>query len=844
MANNPNNNNLVSDSLSDESLGNYYTNQLSNEDVSSLVESADNSNGFKESGDNSNNVEFENGISDQSVSNADAGSDINGNPSSDDINGNPSSEGINGNSGSGDISGNPSSEEINGNPSSSPEVMGDSSSSNSTNSAAANSGTASSAGSGTVNDASSSSKSASSMKFSSTKLYAKDYLTVTLKDSNGQALSGKKVVFKIKNKSYTRTTDSNGQAKVAVPTAGSYKVSAKFEGDDSHSSASLSATVKVKKSSTKLSVLKTSIPRTSCVRVVLKNRNGNPISGKKVLFKNLKNNKTYKVMTNSKGQALFGVNAKKMRLRISFAGDSSFGKSKTKATVKTFKCKTKFTYSLSNKKYGEDFVFTLRRSTNSPIKDKKVTIKLSNKKKSYVLRTNEMGQVTIPMNSLGTLKMKVSFAGKKGYYYKTSASAVVNVSKGTTSLEDSGDEVGQGLYYYISLKNSAGKALANKKVTVTINKETLSRKTNSNGQIRLAMNYDKGSYPIVASYSGDKYYESSKLSKTLKVRDPSYSIPKIVAAAQDLKKRVDYISILTNDYRVTIDEKEYTMDEFAYLMAGAISHIKSGSKANVKIKDLSNNFKSSGANINGQLSQSEYVKLANEITSYVNSKKKIPNYKSTKLGKMEAYLYIYTFANVLDSYGRNNKLPSSIKVKTSYVRGGYSTSISQSGKILNYRQIYNSADFAKYLKTGGKSALNDAIKKKAKELTKGLKTPMAKSIAIFRFVRDDIGYSFYTNSRKGAKGTFSSKSGNCCDKANLIVAMCRSVGVYARYSHAQGCKFKSGLYTGHVWAQVYDTYTQTWYTADATSFRNEVGNIKNWNTKSHYRDKNYVLIPF
>ena len=211
---------------------------------------------------------------------------------------------------------------------------------------------------------------------------------------------------------------------------------------------------------------------------------------------------------------------------------------------------------------------------------------------------------------------------------------------------------------------------------------------------------------------------------------------------------------------------------------------------------------------------------------------------------MEANLYIYAFTAALDYYGNHKKLPSYVTVKTSLVRGGYSISISQNGKILNYRQIFDSDVFAKYLKTGGKSALNDAIKKKAKQLTAGLSSPKAKANAIFEFVRDDIRYNFYTNSLKGAKGTLSSKGGNCCDKANLIVAMCRSVGIYARYSHAKNCKFASGLNTGHVWAQVYDPISQTWYTADATSRRNELGNIKNWNTKSYNEPKNYALIPF
>ena len=301
------------------------------------------------------------------------------------------------------------------------------------------------------------------------------------------------------------------------------------------------------------------------------------------------------------------------------------------------------------------------------------------------------------------------------------------------------------------------------------------------------MNFKKGSYSIEVSYAGNKYYNSSKLSKTIKIVDPSISISKIITAAKDLKVRVEYINILNNAYSVNIDGRKYTVDEFAYLMAGALTNINGGSKANVIIKDLSNNYNSSGSKISGKLPKAEYLKLAKNLTAYVKSNNSIPNSLPTNLGKMEANLYIYAFTSALNYYSNYRKLPSSVTVKTSTVRGGYSIALSQNGKILNYRQIFDSDAFAKYLKTGGKSALNDAIKKKAKELTAGLSSPKAKANAIFEFVRDDIKYSFYTNSLKGAKGTLSSKSGNCCDKANLIVAMCRSVGIYARYSHAKRC---------------------------------------------------------
>ena len=641
--------------------------------------------------------------------------------------------------------------------------------------------------------------------------------------SSGSALSADKILFTVKNKVYTKNTNSNGQAKLTFSNVGTYKLSVSFEGDSTYESSKLSSTVTVSKASTSLSVSNSTVPRSTSLYVTLKNKEtGAALSGKTVIFVNSKKN--------------FAV-------KIRFAGDKNFLKSSTKTTVKPIKCKTKVICPSGTAEFGSNFVVTIRKKVNNGlVKNEKVIIKIANKNKSFTRTTNSKGQVSIPISYMGNLKFKVSFPSHDRFS-KSSASTNISVVKGATTIKGPGT-VGQGFNYVLTLKNSAGKVLANKKVKITFNKKTFTKTTNSKGQISLKMDYKKGSYPIVASYSGDKNYNSSKLSKTIKIDDPSFSISKIISAAKDLKTRVEYINLLNKSYTVTIDGKKLTMDEFAYLMAGAITNINSGSKANVKFKDLSNNYKSSGAKINGKLSKKEYLKLATNITKYVNSNKCIPTNRPTNLGKMEANLYIYSLTTVLSSYSKNKKLPSSVSVKTKNVRGGYSYSISQGGKLLNCREIYDSEAFAKYLKTGGKSALNDAIKKKAKELTKGLKSPLAKAIAIFRFVRDDVTYSFYSNSRKGATGTFKSKSGNCCDKANLIVAMCRSVGVHARYSHAQGCKFQSGLYTGHVWAQVYDTSSQTWYSADATSFRNEVGSIKNWNTKSHYRDHNYVQIPF
>ena len=690
-------------------------------------------------------------------------------------------------------------------------------------------------------------KKATNLEISNTTVHSGNPIYATLKDKNGKALKGKKILFNITNlnKVYTRTTDKNGRAQFTYNPVGTYKLLVSFAGDNTYGSSKKSSTYKVLKSSTDLTVKTNKVPRSTSLIVTLKNNESGALLANKAISFKIPGwgNKVYKKKTDENGQAKLTINAhSKFSVLISYAGDSNFYKSSKKTTVYPQKCGTKLSYE-TLVQYGSDYVITLQKKVDdAAVKNRKVIVKITNKDKSYTKKTNSKGQVIIPIRDLGKLKFKISFAGDD-VFIKSSANPNVTAVKGGTKIVAPAS-VGQGFKYIVTLKNSAGKVLSDKTVVININNKSYTKTTDSKGQVSLAVGLKKGSYPIKIKYAGSKNYNSSSVSKTLKVVDPAISISKIITAAKDLKVRVEYINILNKSYSVTIDSKKYTMDEFAYLMAGAITNLNKGSKADVKIKFLSNNYSSSGAKINGKLSKSDYLKLATNITKYVNSYDCLPSSQVTSLGKMEANLYIYGLTAVLNSYSNNKKLPSSVTVKTNYVKGGYSISISQSGKILNYRQIFDSESFAKYLKTGGKSALSDALKKKAKELTAGLSSPKAKANAIFEFVRDDIRYSFYTNSKKGAAQTFSSRSGNCCDKANLIVAMCRSVGIYARYSHAKNCKFASGLNTGHVWAQVYDPISQTWYTADATSRRNKLGTINNWNTKSYNTPKNYALIPF
>ena len=79
---------------------------------------------------------------------------------------------------------------------------------------------------------------------------------------------------------------------------------------------------------------------------------------------------------------------------------------------------------------------------------------------------------------------------------------------------------------------------------------------------------------------------------------------------------------------------------------------------------------------------------------------------------------------------------------------------------------------------------SDSIKEKALEVTKGLKADKDKAIALFYFVRDKIRHNAYTplydSNRYKASSTLRAGDGMCQNKAILLVALARSVGIPAR----------------------------------------------------------------
>ena len=169
----------------------------------------------------------------------------------------------------------------------------------------------------------------------------KKNLVITLKDANGNPLSGVEVTVKIK-KAKTYTTDSKGKIKINVAKLVPKKYTAKitFAGNANYTSSSANAKVTVKKAKPKMTAKKKTfkVKKPKKYKITLKTNKGKVIKKAKVTLK--VKGKTYKAKTDAKGKATFKI--KKLTMKGTFKSTVKYaGNAYYKTVTKTVKIKIK-----------------------------------------------------------------------------------------------------------------------------------------------------------------------------------------------------------------------------------------------------------------------------------------------------------------------------------------------------------------------------------------------------------------------------------------------------------------------------------------------------------------------
>ncbi|MBQ8018077.1 MAG: hypothetical protein IJ258_08240 [Methanobrevibacter sp.] len=656
----------------------------------------------------------------------------------------------------------------------------------------------------------------------------KGKFVVVLKTKHNALLKNQKVTFTYNNKKVTSKTNAKGEAKITIPVLakGTYKIKYEFTGNGNLYAKSGHAKLIVADPTTKVSssIVVMYYHDATKFKVKLTNSNGKVLPNKNVNIKI--NGKTTVCKTNSKGYAklsLKNVNPGTYSVKYSYSKYGSKDYSHGSNRVIILKLVAKVSAGDLTMKANEnaDYKVTVKDQSGKLLKG--VFVKSTVGGKSYIYQTDSNGVAKFKVTQgVGYYSVKSIVADP--YYKSASVSKHITV-KGTKFIaQNTYVPVGNSATYSVKLVNEKNTPVKDKEVKFTFNNKVLTSKTNSKGVAKVSLGVlSKGTHNI--EFNHESAHGSAKIYSVSKV-----AIKDLVASSKSVKNYISKHSKLPSS--VKVGDVSFKTADYLYLVSKAVVNLKAGNKNDIPIKILSNPKKPKTTSSLGYLKN--YLSVAKRVVKVAESKGVLPNSVSSKVGTIGYGSLVGSMSDALVYYGKHNKMPSYVAVKS--VSGSASTKV---GGLNSKNTISN---LAAYLAASKNCEVNDAkIKQLVTKLTKNCKTEKQKANAIFKFVRDTLSYSFYYNTKYGAAGTLKTKSGNCVDHAHLTVAMFRAAGLATRYVHAK-CTFTSGHTYGHVFAQV--LIGNTWTVADATSSRNSLGKIGNWNTHTYKLESYSSSISF
>ena len=645
----------------------------------------------------------------------------------------------------------------------------------------------------------------------------KNSFSVVLKSKHNVPLKNKKVTFTYNNKTVTSKTDANGKVKITIPVLakGTYKITFKYKGNNGYASKSGSAKLVVSDPATKISssMVVMYYKDGSQFNAKLTTANGKALANKQITFKVA--GKTIVSKTNAKGNAkisLNNINPGTYKVKYSYLeyGAKNYASGSNKAII--LKLPSKVTAGDLTMKTGDGSVYKVVVKDKSGKVLKGVGVKSTIGGKDYFYTTDSNGVAKLKITQdAGSYSIKSIVSDA---HYKSAPVSKQVLVKGTKfiakNIYTSGEKA---TTYSVKLVNELNKPVKNNKVVFTFNGKNSVSTTDSKGIAKISLGvFSKGTHNI--KFSHESAQGSSKIYVLSKV-----AVKDIITASKSVKNYISKNSKLPSS--VKIGDVSFSTANYLYFASKAIVNLKAGKNGDISIKFIKNPTKPKSTGSLGYLK--DYLSVANKVVKTAESKGVMPNSVSSKVGTIGYSSIVSSLSKVLTSYGKNNKMPSYIAVKS--ISGSSSTKV---GGLNSKNTISN---LAAYLAASKNCEVNDEqIKKLVSKLTKNCKSEKEKANKIFKYVRDTLSYSFYYNTKYGAKGTLNAKTGNCVDHAHLTVAMFRAAGLATRYVHAT-CKFTSGHTYGHVFAQV--LIGNTWTVADATSSRNSLGKVNNWNTHSY-----------
>lgn len=342
--------------------------------------------------------------------------------------------------------------------------------------------------------------------------------------SNGKALANQYVKIKVNGKTCKVKTNSNGKASLSLNNLkkGTYKVI-------SYNKDGLSTTNTVRIYNVATTKLATSsytfLPNdTKTITVKLTTSlNDNSNSGKVIRIKI--GDKTYYKKTDGKGIVKLDVKSVKKGIytvEYSYSGTKFIKSSKSKNKLTIFDTNQSSLNIRGTSRFGYDAGTSLKVCLTAggvPLSKRTVTFTIEGIK--YTRTTDNDGIASVPIGlKIGSYTIDVE-AEAKSRIEGTSRSFSIDVFnrapsklawKSGTSYKDSSQS------FKVLLTNSAGKAISGGKIVLTIDGETYSGKTASNGYATIKTSVALGKYDVSVEFLGSNDYLPTSTSKSVNVK--------------------------------------------------------------------------------------------------------------------------------------------------------------------------------------------------------------------------------------------------------------------------------------------------------------------------------------
>jgi hypothetical protein len=241
---------------------------------------------------------------------------------------------------------------------------------------------------------------------------SKDTLEIYLKNSSGSPIGSKELKVSIDDKVKYIKTNSEGIATLAIDlSAGKYKLTISFEGDDSYNPISENFDIVVSKLKTKITESANFVVKGKYLYFYVVDSNGNPVSGKKVTIKF--NGKTYTKKTNSRGRVAIKIKKpyKRYSIKVKFKGDGQYKASSKK--LKFYVTKS-MSIKIGNSKMLSNGYIRVYLKVNGKAVSKKVKLFIGGKK--LTKKANSEGIAIFKPKVNGTY---FTVKAKVGKYYSS-----------------------------------------------------------------------------------------------------------------------------------------------------------------------------------------------------------------------------------------------------------------------------------------------------------------------------------------------------------------------------------------------------------------------------------------